>query len=320
MQSGRHNKEPLVAPREIEHHVADLSATFAANVTLAAAQAKLRENGQWLPIDGDPEEFLGSLVERNSTGPMRLGFGAWRDLLLGAQFVNGSGELITAGGRTVKNVAGYDLTKFMVGQYGVFGKLVTITTRAYKMPEGAVLAIFPPDVRKVGELLVTPCRPQWAMLTADALLCGYLGDWVTLDYYEQQVPQRGATSVKRRSLDEDIADRAKRWTTASGQMSFRASVPPAKLPEFVKAIPNSSADSRWSADAAFGIAIGSCEIGSQEKLQAAAKSVGGGIIFFRPDRTPFPISVNPQAAALLDRLKNAFDPSGQLNPLSLKTT
>ena len=59
---------------------------------------------------------LGRLVEHNSSGPLRLGYGAWRDLLLGCQFHNGRGELITAGGRTVKNVAGYDLTKFMVGQ------------------------------------------------------------------------------------------------------------------------------------------------------------------------------------------------------------
>jgi hypothetical protein len=130
------------------------------------------------------------------------------------------------------------------------------------------------------------------------------------------VPQRGATSIQRRSLDEDIADRANRWKTASGQMSFRASVPPARLPEFVKAIPNSS----WSADAAFGIAIGSCEPALQEDLQAAAKSVGGGIIFFGEDGKPLPIAVNPQAAALLDRLKTAFDPNQRLSPLSLKST
>ena len=135
MISARADCQPLVSPGQIEHHVADLSATFAADVTLAAAQAKLREHNQWLPIDGDPNAPLGVLVEHNSTGPLRLGFGAWRDLLLGVQFTNGAGELITAGGRTVKNVAGYDLTKFMVGQYGMFGKILTLTTRAYKAPE-----------------------------------------------------------------------------------------------------------------------------------------------------------------------------------------
>src|SRR3954470_8868266 len=172
----RSNREILVPPGQIDHHIADLSATFSADVTLAAAQAKLREQGQWLPIDGDPEATLGSLVERNSTGPMRLGFGAWRDLLLGVQFLNGSGELITAGGRTVKNVAGYDLTKFMVGQFGVFGKIVTITTRLYKRPAGGIVATFAPNPRMIGRLLPSTARPQWALLTSDALLCGYVND------------------------------------------------------------------------------------------------------------------------------------------------
>jgi len=107
----------------------DMTATFSADVTLAEAQRRLAEVGQWLAVDGDASWTLGRLVEMNSTGPLRLGYGAWRYLLLGCQFLNGRGELITAGGRTVKNVAGYDLTKFMVGQGWLFGRIVTITTR-----------------------------------------------------------------------------------------------------------------------------------------------------------------------------------------------
>src|SRR5688500_14037026 len=99
-----------------------MSATIAADVTLAQVQNALAPTGQWLPIDGQPDLPIGQLVETNSSGPLRLGYGHWRDLLLGAQFHNGSGDLITAGGRTVKNVAGYDLTKFMVGHRGVFGR------------------------------------------------------------------------------------------------------------------------------------------------------------------------------------------------------
>src|SRR5687767_4207407 len=109
----------------------DMYAIVAADVALARVQETLAAKGQWLPIDGDPNTTVGQLIETNSTGPLRLGYGHWRDLLLGAQFTNGRDELISAGGRTMKNVAGYDLTKFMVGQRGVFGKLVTITTRTY---------------------------------------------------------------------------------------------------------------------------------------------------------------------------------------------
>src|SRR4051794_25256468 len=113
-------RAPLVAPGQIEHHVADMTATFAADVTLDEAQRKLLDSRQWLPIDGDASRELGSLVESNSTGALRLGYGAWRDLLLACQFLNGEGELITVGARTMKNVAGYDLTKFMVGSHGIF--------------------------------------------------------------------------------------------------------------------------------------------------------------------------------------------------------
>ena len=119
----RPRRGDLVPPGGVELHARDMTATFAADVTLGEAQRRLAEIGQWLPVDGDPAAALGDLVSFNSTGPLRLGYGAWRDLLLGVQFTNGRGELITAGGRTVKNVAGYDLTKFMVGQHGVFGTL-----------------------------------------------------------------------------------------------------------------------------------------------------------------------------------------------------
>src|SRR5215213_323741 len=163
-------RESRVAPGGFELLSRDMTATFSADCTLRFAQEKLGEIGQWLPVDGEEDATLGSLIESNSTGPLRLGFGAWRDLLLGAQFTNGRGELISAGGRTVKNVAGYDLTKFMVGQRGVFGKLVTITTRVYKRPAGAVLATFPPEPKLVHLLLPSPQRPQWTLLTPDALL------------------------------------------------------------------------------------------------------------------------------------------------------
>src|SRR5436305_3441564 len=120
----RPQRERLVQPGQIEHFVADLTVTASADVTLEQLQHTLARGDQWLPIDGNPKRTLGELVESNSTGPLRLGFGAWRDMLLGVQFTTRSGRRITAGARTMKNVAGYDLSKFMVGQRGVFGNLL----------------------------------------------------------------------------------------------------------------------------------------------------------------------------------------------------
>src|SRR4051794_21753123 len=146
-------RELLVPPDGMDLHVRDMTATFGAGVTLREAQRRLAESGQWLPVDGPADEPLGKLVELNSTGPLRLGYGAWRDLLLGVQFTNGRGDLITAGGRTVKNVAGYDLAKFMVGQRGIFGRIATVTARPYRRPAGAVLVRYEPDLTVVPKLL-----------------------------------------------------------------------------------------------------------------------------------------------------------------------
>ena len=134
MNPFRADCKPLVSPDAIELHALDMTATVGGDVTLGALQRRLAEHGQWLPIDGDPKSSISDLISFNSTGPLRLGYGAWRDLLLGVQFKNGRGELISAGGRTVKNVAGYDLTKLMVGSAGVLGRIMTVTPRTYKKP------------------------------------------------------------------------------------------------------------------------------------------------------------------------------------------
>jgi hypothetical protein len=310
----REPRVPLVAPGEIDHHVGDLTATLSADVTLAAVQAKLRESNQWLPIDGDPEAPVGQLVQRNSTGPLRLGYGAWRDLLLGAQFTNGPGELITAGGRTMKNVAGYDLTKFMVGQYGLVGQIVTITVRTYRRPQGAVLAEFPFSELAVSKLLPTPARPQWAMMHAGRLFCGCVGNDRALDFYQQILPAHGATHVERQSIEQDIAFRAERWLAGRSATVFRASVPPARVREMLRSVP----DPRASADAAFGVVVGSCSSESEiTQVERAAKALGGSAIVEEPQRLSAILNGPGATAALLQRLRLAFDTDGRLAPLSL---
>src|SRR5258706_16035071 len=112
----RPDRAPLVPPGGMALQARDMTATFSADVTLAEAQRRLAELGQWLAVDGDTSWTLGRLVETNSTGPIRLGYGAWRDLLLGCQFLNGRGQLITAGGAAGKNRAGGGRFQFIVGR------------------------------------------------------------------------------------------------------------------------------------------------------------------------------------------------------------
>src|SRR5258706_297768 len=87
----RPDRAPLVPPGRMDLQARDITATFSADVTLAEAQRKLAEIGQWLAVDGDGSWTLGRLVQTNSTRPLRLGYGAWRDLLLGSPSLNGRG-------------------------------------------------------------------------------------------------------------------------------------------------------------------------------------------------------------------------------------
>lgn len=309
LKTFRADRSPLVTPGQAELHVSDMTATFAADLTLAVVQNKLAEVSQWLPIDGDASWTLRQLIETNSTGPLRLGYGAWRDLLLGCQFQNGNDELITAGGRTVKNVAGYDLTKFMIGQRGIFGRLVTITTRTYRRPIAAILARFAPDAHLINRLLPTPCRPQWLAHTAEATLCGYMGDQRTLDYYRSALPAHQPIEIIHRSLDEDIAHRAQLWQFAGVDHSFRAAVPPAKVLEFARA----AQFQQWCADGAFGIVIGLTTPADHQRIRKAAQAAGGSVYFIEEGRA-LPDLDAPQRA-LLQRLKDAFDPQGKLKAL-----
>lgn len=305
----RPDRTPLVEAGEMDLQAQDMTATFSAEVTLAEAQRKLAEIGQWLPVDGDASWTLGRLVEMNSTGPLRLGYGAWRDLLLGCQFRNGRDELITAGGRTVKNVAGYDLTKFMVGQGEVFGKIITLTTRTYLRPTGALLARFAPDPWQVNRLLPTPCRPQWAAMTADAMWCGYLGDERTIAYYREALPSHRPIEIVGRSVEEDVAYRAELWRAAGAEGSFRASVPPTKVLEFV----SEAAIADWSADAAFGVVVGMADKAQQAEIAAAARRLGGSALFVEGGRVR--VELEAGVSELLRRLKGAFDPGGKLLPV-----
>ncbi|MGD0540691.1 MAG: hypothetical protein ABSB33_04140 [Tepidisphaeraceae bacterium] len=299
----RPQREALVNPGQIECHVADMTATVAADVPLEAAQADLAKFDQWIPIDGDARLPIGRLVETNSTGPLRLGYGAWRDLLLGCQFKLAGGQLITAGGRAMKNVAGYDLVKLMVGQCGMLASLVTVTCRTYARPAAALVAEFEPSDTWLGQIIATPLRPRWAILRPDALICGWMDDERAISLFERLAGEGNARRIHNRSLAEDVEHRANLWKATGSH--FRAAVGPAKILRFAER----AGVVDWVADAAFGVVIGPYADGQDAAIQSAAESCGGSATFFSDGRPPR-WTLNPAEQTILERLRKAFVPDG----------
>jgi glycolate oxidase FAD binding subunit len=109
----------------------DLTITVRAGTPLAEIATATREHGQWLPLDppGSPDGTIGATVATGSYGPLATAFGRPRDQVLGLESVSGTGEVITVGSRVVKNVAGFDLTRLLVGSWGTLGVITQITLR-----------------------------------------------------------------------------------------------------------------------------------------------------------------------------------------------
>ena len=122
----------------IEHNPANQVVTAGAGMRLAELQQFLAGENQWLPLRpplAGTAHTLGGIVALGHCGPERLSYGAPRDLILGLRFISGEGQGINTGGRVVKNVAGYDMTRLIAGSAGTLGLITQATFRVAAIPE-----------------------------------------------------------------------------------------------------------------------------------------------------------------------------------------
>lgn len=114
----------------------DLTITVGAATTLAELEAVTRAQGQWCPLLpwGDDRGSVGATIATATAGPLSAALGRPRDLVLGLECVDGRGRIIRAGGRVVKNVAGFDLTRLVTGSWGTLGVITEVHLRLRARP------------------------------------------------------------------------------------------------------------------------------------------------------------------------------------------
>ena len=122
--------------RVLEYEPADLTCTVEAGVALQAFNQQAAEHNQFIPLDpfGDTRGTLGATVATASYGPLRCQYGTPRDWLIGARVVHVDGTITKAGGKVVKNVAGYDLCKLYAGSYGTLAVLAELSFKMRALP------------------------------------------------------------------------------------------------------------------------------------------------------------------------------------------
>ena len=135
--------ETTALDRVVEYEPADLTITVEAGIRFSRLQSLLAEQGQFLALDPPAEDdaTLGGLIATNASGPLRFAYGTARDLVIGTRVANPDGALTRAGGRVVKNVAGYDLNKLYIGSLGTLGIIVELSLKLAPIPPASASVI-----------------------------------------------------------------------------------------------------------------------------------------------------------------------------------
>lgn len=342
----------------------ELVLTAAAGTPRAEIEAALAEKGQALafePIDTGPllgrpqgEGTLGGLVASGLSGPRRLKSGAARDHVLGFSAVSGRGEVFKSGGRVVKNVTGYDLSKLMTGSWGTLAVLTSITLKVLpRAADTATIAVLgledaaaarimsramgsPNDVSGAAHL---PAAVAARVPAAAAAGRGLALTLLRIEGFAPSVAARRealvrlvAGSGELEVLDHDAS--AVLWRAVRDVMPFangedwpvwKISVAPAAGPQVVAFI-RQRLDGRGTVEAFYDWAGGLVWLAIADAdpqaatVRAAVAAAGGGhaTLMRAPAAARSAVSVfepqPPPLAALTRRIKAAFDPKGILNP------
>ena len=158
----------------IEYDPPNQVVTVSAGMHLNALQNKLRANDQWLPLRPTMSllrHSIGGVVALAACGPERMAYGAPRDLLLGLRFISGKGHFVSTGGKVVKNVAGYDMTRLVTGSAGTLGFITRATFRVAMIPESCTAVTAGGDLKQctalATALITSNLIPTFLVATAN---------------------------------------------------------------------------------------------------------------------------------------------------------
>lgn len=338
----------------LEYEPADLTATVEAGVTLAAFNRTAAEDRQFIPLDpfGDERSTIGGVIATASGGPMRCAYGTPRDWLIGAAVVAADGQITRAGGKVVKNVAGYDLCKLYAGSFGTLAVIAEASFKLRALPSGEKTVVFyssdakslcslaarvtDSDLQPAAMELISPDGETPGPIDAEhfALVLKFLNEVETIDW-EIEETERLGSGIRHATLSE--ADAGEFWrayheseTSPRAEFVLKLSALPADLNVLIDDINRALPPARLRAHAANGVVRLHGDAGwldgfkTEERLGMLAeirrltRARGGQTLILRaPDEIKSRMDVWGEAghtAGLMRALKEKFDPHRLLNP------
>jgi glycolate oxidase FAD binding subunit len=301
----------------VEYEPAEFTFTAKAGTRLSEVASVLSANGQYLPFDPpfvDDGATLGGAIASGLNGPGKHRFGGLRDFIIGVRFVTGEGELVRGGGKVVKNAAGFDFPKLMVGSLGRLGVLVEASFKVFPRPRGT--ATFRASCGDLAGALGAVERLNKAPFDVEALEFDAAGTvWVRLGGDAESFPARFANlrallGIDGEALsgpDEEAFWRGMQPTAPAGALLAKVPVTPAAIPGLDRLAASAGASRRYSGGASQAW-IG--WPGSAASLDAALRERNlTGLVIAGP--APGPILGLPRSEAFLGRVRTALDPNGR---------
>mgnify|MGYP002784784487 CR=1 FL=1 len=337
----------------IDFPARDMTVTVQAGITMKSLADTLARENLRLPIDVPRSETatLGGVLAANVNGARRYGFGTLRDYVIGISALNDEGREFKAGGRVVKNVAGYDLCKLLVGSLGTLGIITQVTLKLRPLPEIQAVLLLHADTDQLERLLATlhasRTRPSCIELInraaagtifqqvrlgePESAWVGFVGYEGNVDAVAWQVQQIIKEVGKQCRIDGQIDFTAKPLCNAMIEFgaeatTFKATMLPGATAEFCRAVDIEPARPQVRSHAGSGIVYGHWDAGLtleqaasmlKEWRELAAEGKGDVVVTRCPSAWKQTLDVwgPPRNDAWLMRdVKAKFDPKGIFNP------
>ncbi len=295
----------------LSYEPTELVITARCGTRLSAIESVLAERGQILPFE--PPHFgqnatLGGTLACGFSGPRRPFAGSARDCMLGCRFLNGEGEMLSFGGEVMKNVAGFDVSRLMVGAMGTLGVILEASLKVAPKPERELTVCFERSVEQALSAMNRWCSEPWPLsgLAYDGtrIFARLSGSERAVDAVYRKFG--GEVLEKGDAFWEDLREQRHEFFRADGNL-WRISLAPAT--------PVLDVPGDWFYD--WGGALRWLKTDAPaEAVFRAAEAAGGHAALFRGDSGDGQMfqPLNERLKSLHANLKRAFDPKGLFNP------
>ena len=304
-----------------EYDPGEFTFTALAGTPMREIVETLASKGQYLPFDPvlvEAGATLGGTVAAGLNGPGRIRYGGIRDFILAVQFVDGMGQLLRGGAKVVKNAAGFDIPKFLVGSLGRFGVLVELTFKVFPRPVSWLTICAPTPKSELAARLSLACRGRWEI------------DALEFDCHESLLYARiGGPAEANEALAKEHcatwplsftigAERAREWWAGAAEFRW------ARPGDILLKVPITFADlpALWSLPSACRARIsgaGSCAWialppAALTETQGLLAKAGLNALALRGSDAPL-FTSPPQASETQRAVQRVFDPAAKFAPV-----